>query len=126
MTHFQPYSVHGLMYITVSYCYPKQLTIPRFNLNQDLLRDDGGLNQLGEMYTGAKTIHTEAITSSPTNVYQTFNGADSTTQAPATTWATLAGSASQLGAIDSGWLLIFTMIPLACFFGTLRTVSCAP
>ena len=78
------------------------------------------------MYTGAKTIHTEAITSSPTNAYQTFNGADSTTQAPATTWATLAGSALQLGAIGSGWLLISTMITLGCSFGTLWTVSCAP
>lgn len=108
---------------------PKQnVTIPQFILNQDLLQDDGGLNQLGEMYTGAKTIHTGAITSSPTSAYQTFNGADST--APATTWATLAasGSALQLGAIGSGWfkLLISTIIPLGCSIGALWTVSWAP
>jgi hypothetical protein len=101
---------------------PRRLSI--YYLNQDLLRDDGGLNRLGEMYTGAKTIHTEAITSSTTSAYQTFNGADSTAQTPATTWPALAGSAFklQLGAIGSGWLLISTVIPLGCSIGILWSV----
>ena len=115
------------MYITVSFILLVN-KMPRFLklfLYQDLLQDDGGLNQLGETYTGARTIHTEPITSSTTSAYQTFNGADSTTQTPATTWATLAGSALQLGAIDSGWLLISTIILLGCSLGTLWTVTWA-
>ena len=52
---------------------------------------------MGEMYTGAKTIHTEIIISGPTSAYQTFNGADSPTQAPATTWAALALSIAEKG-----------------------------
>ena len=115
------------MYITVSFILLVN-KMPRFYklfLNKDLLQDDGGLNQLGEMYTGARTIHTEPITSSTTSAYQTFNGADSTTQTPATTWATLAGSALQLEAIDSGWLLISTIILLGCSLGTLLTVTWA-
>ena len=99
-----------------------------FNLfkTPDLLRDDGGLNRLGEIYTGAKTIHTEVITSNPTSAaYQTFNGADSPTQVPATTWAALAGSASQKGGIGSDWLLTSAMVSLGCFFGAFWTASWA-
>jgi hypothetical protein len=98
---------------------------PRPDIHYNLLQDDGGLNQLGEMYTGAKTIHTEAITSGPINSYQTFNGADSPTQVPAATWAPLAGSALQRGAIGSRWLLISVMMPLGRFLGALWTDSWA-
>ena len=41
----------------------------------DLLDDVGGLNQLGQIYTGASTIHTEAAPS-PDDGYTTMYGAD--------------------------------------------------
>lgn len=93
------------------FCYCR----PAPNLDYNLLQDDGGLDQLGQMYTGANTTYTGVIASTS---FQTFNGGNGPTQAPALT----AGSTLQKGALGSKWLLIPAMIPLGCFFGALWTV----
>lgn len=105
-TRFQSSSVHNQMNIIVGY----SLKIPRLSLIfkiKDLLQDDGGLNQLGELYTGATTIHTEVITASG---YQTFDGADTPMQTPVTSWPVLAVSASQQVAIGFKWVFICVMM----------------
>lgn len=77
-----------------------------------MLTDDGALNALGQLYTGAKTVHTEVV-AGPTNTYITLNGADNPTQLPATTWAALLNSApSTLGSIPSAiQLLLLAALP---------------
>jgi len=64
---------------------------PSTDFFADLLGDKGALNELGEIYTGVKTIHTQIITQPPTKSYQTVNGADSPTQALVTTYPAYVG-----------------------------------
>jgi len=52
----------------------------------NLLDNEGGLNELGELYTGVQTIHTQIITQPPTKSYQTASGADNPTQGLVTTY----------------------------------------
>ncbi|KAG5652200.1 hypothetical protein H0H81_005935 [Sphagnurus paluster] len=69
---------------------------PRANAYYNLLGDDGSLNTLGQIYVGAKTVHTQIVTQPPTKSYQTVNGADSPTQGLVTTYPAAAHS----GAVD--------------------------
>lgn len=68
-----------------------------------MLTDDGALNPLGELYTGANTVHTEVVTAGPTATYNTVNGADNPTFAPASTFPAVFNSAiSTRGSLFSG------------------------
>ncbi|CAA7265847.1 unnamed protein product [Cyclocybe aegerita] len=90
---------------------------PRPDAHYNLLREDGGLNALGELYIGAKTVHTQNVTEPPSTL-RTVNGADNPTQAPASTWAPYPSSAPSLG----GWklqLIIAAMTLLSCYLGVL-------
>ena len=60
-------------------------------LSADLLNSEGALNELGQLYTGVQTIHTQIITQPPTKSYQTVNGADNPTQGLVTTYAAFTG-----------------------------------
>ncbi|KAG6813247.1 hypothetical protein H0H92_012884 [Tricholoma furcatifolium] len=53
----------------------------------DLLGDNGSLNALGQLYVGAKTVHTQIVTQAPTPTYSTVFGADNPTQGLVTTYA---------------------------------------
>lgn len=88
-----------------------------------MLDQDGGLNALGQLYTGAKTVHTEVVTSAPTPTYNTVNGADNPTQAPATTWPSLLNSASsRRPSVPTGLQLFSLAMALVCgFFGLMWT-----
>lgn len=66
----------------------------------DLLRDDGGLNALGELYVGAKTVRTENVTTS-NGATQTLNGADIPNQAVPTDWSALPGGGETRHAISA-------------------------
>jgi len=88
-----------------------------------MLRADGGFNALGELYFGAKTVHTENVTSStPTTTLHTVNGADNPTQLPATTWAPLSGDGMRTVSASGAqiWIIEFTL--LASIFGWLLVV----
>ncbi|KAJ3516261.1 hypothetical protein NLJ89_g1236 [Agrocybe chaxingu] len=90
---------------------------PRPDAHYNLLREDGGLNALGELYIGAKTVHTQNVTEPPSTL-RTVNGADNPTQAPASTWAPYPSSSHTLG----GWKLQLTtaaMTLLSCCLGVL-------
>jgi len=84
----------------------------------DMLDNDGGLNALGQLYTGAQTIHTSVITSAPSSVYMTLSGSDIPGQAPASTWAPLAGSS--IPAVRSPIFAAFAAM-IALFLGSLIT-----
>ncbi|PPQ69439.1 hypothetical protein CVT25_004831 [Psilocybe cyanescens] len=96
---------------------------PRPDVHYNMLNDDGSLNALGQLYTGAKTIHTEIITSAPTSTYKTVNGADNPTQAPATTWPSLLSSApSTRGSVPASLQLFILVLSLVSgFFGLIWT-----
>ncbi|TEB38559.1 hypothetical protein FA13DRAFT_1784879 [Coprinellus micaceus] len=49
---------------------------PKEGVHYNLLRQDGGLNALGELYVGAKTIHTQILSDTAYSGYRTVNGAD--------------------------------------------------
>jgi hypothetical protein len=91
----------------------------RFILIQclDLLRDDGGLNALGELYLGAKTVHTQNLTA-PSSTYKTVNGADIPNQGPPTAWPVVNSASRPLltVALPSQSLLATVML-IVCFFG---------
>ena len=55
-------------------------------LSLDLLRQDGGLNALGELYVGAKTVHTQILSDTGYSGYRTVNGADLPNQPLVTAW----------------------------------------
>jgi hypothetical protein len=66
---------------------------PREDAHYNLLGDDGSLNKLGQIYVGAKTVHTQIVSKAPTKSYQTVNGADSPTQGLVTTYASISNGA---------------------------------
>ncbi|KAF8665251.1 hypothetical protein AX16_000273 [Volvariella volvacea WC 439] len=53
---------------------------PEDGIHYNMLDDTGGLNDLGQFYVGATTVHREAA-AKPDNGYITVNGADNPTQA---------------------------------------------
>jgi hypothetical protein len=91
----------------------------RFILIQrpDLLRSDGGLNALGELYLGAKTVHTQNLTA-PTSTYKTVNGADIPNQGPPTAWPVVSSASRSLRTVAlSSQSLLATVTSIICFFG---------
>jgi len=103
---------------------------PRDTARYNLLSDDGGLNKLGELYTGVKTIHTQVVTQAPTKSYQTVYGSDNPSQALVTTYPAVTFNASPrrwnvLGT-DAGASLLslysFTVL-VACATGFTMTLS---
>jgi len=99
-------SVRGLMCITVRHLSSFLRISAKYHLrHSDLLDQNGGLNALGEIYVGARTIHTQVVTAPPTSAYKTFNGADNPTQLPATSWAPLPNSAASPWASNNAVLL---------------------
>jgi len=89
---------------------------PRPDIAYNMLTDDGALNDLGMLYTGANTVHTEVVTAGPTPTYNTVNGADNPTQAPATTWPVLFNSAKGRGSTAWGLQLLLLVMSLASGF----------
>ena len=69
-------------------------------ISSGLLDNNGGLNDLGQRYIGAKTVHTQVITQAPTPTFTTVNGADNPTQGLITTFA----------AVPSGSLRRWTLL----------------
>jgi len=51
---------------------------PTSGSETNLLDQDGGLTDLGKMYIGAETVHTQVITPAPTPTFTTVSGADPT------------------------------------------------
>ncbi|EAU92344.1 glycosyl hydrolase 53 domain-containing protein [Coprinopsis cinerea okayama7 len=64
---------------------------PEPDVHYNMLRADGGLNALGELYIGAETVHTHVI--DPFAGYKTFDGADYAGQPIITTFPALYGAA---------------------------------
>lgn len=94
---------------------------PRPDVHYNLLRQDGGLNPLGQLYLGAGTIHTENVTGPPTSVLQTFNGVDNPTQAPASTWPAMSAASRRYGSPETG--VMFTFFTLgSILFGAVWTL----
>lgn len=62
-------------------------TVLAVNLCLDLLDADGGLSALGQLYVGAKTVHTQVVTQAPTPTFTTINGGYNPTQGIVTTYA---------------------------------------
>lgn len=56
----------------------------------DLLGGDGSLNALGQIYVGAKTVHTQIV---PTKTFTSVNGADNPTQGLVTTFPSFPNAA---------------------------------
>ncbi|KAH9486438.1 Alkali-sensitive linkage protein 1 [Psilocybe cubensis] len=86
---------------------------PRPDVHYNMLDDNGGLNALGQLYLGAKTVHTEVVTSAPTPTYHTVNGADNPTQAPATTWPALLNSSPRRVSVPEGLQLLSLLTAMA-------------
>ena len=78
-----------------------------------MLTDDGALNALGQLYTGAKTVHTENVTSGPTATYNTVNGADNPTFAPASTFPAVFSSAVISRESPLSLVVLFVTVVLA-------------
>lgn len=74
-----------------------------------MLREDGGLNALGELYTGAKTVHTEYVKDAALEGYKTVDGADVVNQPLATSWPV---STAASGASSSRWVIFGTDTPI--------------
>jgi hypothetical protein len=80
---FDPPSDPRRVFIIVS---STTLALLSADLFLDLLRQDGGLNALGELYVGAKTIHTQILSDTAYSGYRTVNGADLPNQPLVTAW----------------------------------------
>ncbi|KIM47691.1 glycoside hydrolase family 128 protein [Hebeloma cylindrosporum] len=91
---------------------------PRPDVHYNLLRGDGGLTPLGELYLGAKTVHTQNITE-PTSTYKTVNGADIPNQGPPTAWPVVNSASRPLLTVAmSSQSLLATITLIISFFGT--------
>ncbi|RDB28679.1 Alkali-sensitive linkage protein 1 [Hypsizygus marmoreus] len=98
---------------------------PREDAHYNLLGEDGSLNTLGQIYVGAKTVHTQVITQPPTKSFRTVNGADSPTQSLVTTYAAYNGSPHQwniLGVEAISQMLGFGTALAACVVGAVWTI----
>jgi hypothetical protein len=91
---------------------------PREDAHYNLLGDDGSLNKLGQMYVGAKTVHTQIVSKPPTKSYRTVNGADNPTQGLVTTYASVPN-----GAIH-GWNVFGMEARSQAFCSILALVGC--
>ena len=60
-----------------------------------LLDQDGGLNDLGQRYIGAKTVHTQIITPAPTPTFTTVNGADNPSQGLVTSYTAVRNASAR-------------------------------
>ncbi|KAF6754222.1 glycosyl hydrolase catalytic core-domain-containing protein [Ephemerocybe angulata] len=74
---------------------------PKTGIHYNLLKDDGGLNALGELYTGAKTVHTEIVSDAAFAEYQTVVGTDTAGQPLVTSWPVYEPSNGALRAASS-------------------------
>jgi len=99
---------------------------PRPDAHYNLLGDDGSLNVLGQMYVGAKTVHTEVVSRPATKTYQTVNGADNPTQALVTTYAAAPNAAIRgqniFGSETGSHSICLSLAILASVVGTVWTV----
>ena len=59
-----------------------------------MLREDGGLNALGELYFEAGTVHTHIYSDTRYAGYKTYYGADNAGQGQPTSFPALYGAAS--------------------------------
>ncbi|KAG5340491.1 hypothetical protein C0989_001398 [Termitomyces sp. Mn162] len=59
----------------------------------NLLGDDGSLNTLGQLYVGAKTIHTQIVSQAPTKTFTSASGVDNPTQGLVTMYSAYPNSA---------------------------------
>lgn len=84
-----------------------------------LLDNVGGLNDLGQRYVGAKTVHTQVITQVPTQTFTTVNGADSPTQGLVTTYPALSNYSPRRWTFSGGETL---PLGTAFFVGALCTM----
>ncbi|KAG6841565.1 hypothetical protein C0991_009600 [Blastosporella zonata] len=98
---------------------------PRQGEIYNLLGDDGSLNTLGQMYVGAKTIHTQVVSQAPTKTFTSVNGADNPTQGLVTTYASFPNGAARgwsvFGAEHGSQTLGITCALIACAVGVVWT-----
>jgi hypothetical protein len=80
----------------------------------DLLDEEGGLNELGQLYIGAGTVHTQKVSGAPTRSYSTIQGGNPTqgivttfaaVNASGRRWTFLSGETLRLGMALSAVLL---------------------
>ncbi|KAG6817584.1 hypothetical protein H0H87_006961 [Tephrocybe sp. NHM501043] len=99
---------------------------PRETGIYNLLGEDGSLNTLGQMYVGAKTVHTQIVTQAPTKTFTSVNGADNPTQGLVTTYASVPNGATRgwsvFGADHDSQALRFGLALVACVVGAGWTV----
>ncbi|KAJ2930622.1 hypothetical protein H1R20_g6470, partial [Candolleomyces eurysporus] len=81
---------------------------PKSGVHYNLLREDGGLNALGELYTGAKTVYTQYIKDTTFEGYKTVDGADIPNQPLVTSWPVYMTAS---GARPSRWVILGTDTP---------------
>ncbi|KAG6911304.1 hypothetical protein DXG01_002143 [Tephrocybe rancida] len=91
----------------------------------DLLGEDGSLNNLGQMYVGAKTVHTQIVTQAPTKTFTSVNGADNPTQGLVTTYASVPNGAVRVWSIfgpeQGSQTLGLSFALIACAIGAVWT-----
>lgn len=87
---------------------------PQPNINYNMLNEDGGFNDLGELYFQAKTVHTSNVTS--TSQYQTISPHDTPGQPLVTSWPGSNAAPSTLSA--SQWYIF----PACLLFGALASL----
>jgi len=92
------------------------------NTFYNLLGDDGSLNQLGQTYLGAKTVHTQVVEQPATKTFVTVNGADNPTQGLVTTYPAAPNAARYRSTVDIGTIICLALALVTSIAGTAWTL----